>query len=56
MSKKLFNTEISFDTPIGQYQIVIPELYTSDESNTKEAALQITVNNVFPLMENFFEE
>lgn len=56
MMEKLFNTELSFDEATNQYQCIISELNTGGGGDTEDDAIEIALDNVIALMEDFFED
>jgi len=50
------NSIIKFDEATNQYEIVIDEINAAGSGSTKEEAIDVTIDNVLALTEDFFED
>lgn len=51
-----FNTIIQYDEATNQYEVIIDEINAAGSGETKEEAIEITLDNVLALAEDYFED
>lgn len=50
-----FNTLIAFDEATNQYVVSVPELDADGQGNTREEAIEVLLDNIITLTEDYFE-
>ncbi|KUO75482.1 MAG: hypothetical protein APF77_22725 [Clostridia bacterium BRH_c25] len=56
LKKYEFNPEVTFDEETKQHEICIKEINAFGSGDSEEEAIQIMLDNVMALMEDFFED
>lgn len=51
-----FNTVVQFDEATKQYEVIIDEINAAGSGETKEEAIEVTIDNVLALTEDYFDD
>ena len=51
-----FNTVVQFDEATKQYEVIIDEINAAGSGGTKEEAIEVAIDNVLALTEDYFED
>lgn len=51
-----FNTIIQYDEATNQYEVIIDEINAAGSGDTKEEAIEIALDNILALTEDYFED